>query len=213
MPRRRAPKVKKPSGRVKGIPVPSSEKFARANRTKGWKHGLRSRVVTVVEGRTAQLAKLHPEAPGLMAATVQALTDGGLDEVNAIAAQAFVETEILRRKSVDRILEDGVTVRDGLIDKDGTEIGHRLKAHPLFEPVRHMQNSLGYTGAEMRLTSKSRGEGDRDDAITKRLLERRAFLQAYDKSKMPRLPGPAQGDQEEPLEGEIVAPKSEPVER
>lgn len=181
--------------RVKRVLSPAA---IRANRTRNWKHGRRATIVTVAEARIAQLRKIHPDAPEILAAALEAMNGGNLDGVNGLGAQAFAEAELIRRDTVDRIRDDGVTVEDQILNGDGEAIGVRKKAHPLFEPLRHLYAILGYTAPEMQLTRKSRGEGEKDAAMTA-LLNRRTMLRLADKGRMPRLPA-----KEDAIDSEVV---------
>ncbi len=187
----------RPRGRVPGIPVPSSERFARSNRTKGWKHGGRSKTVTLLEGRISRLVKLHPDAPQIFADITEAMMGGDPAPLDTMTASALAETEILRRHAVDQIKDAGLTIRDAMVNPEGQEIGSRLKAHPLLEPLRHMNDALGVSADAMLLSRKSRGEGERDAALVK-MLERDAMLRAYPKELCPP---PAE---EEPIEAGVV---------
>ncbi len=177
----------KPVGRVPGVPVPSSAKNTRANRVKNWKHGRRAQVVSVVEARLSRLTKVHEDAPRIFADIVDAMEGNGFDGVNLMGAQAITETEILRRQAVDKVNDDGVTVTDQLLSKDGEVIGERLRAHPLLEHVHRFNETLGFTAADMQLSRKSRGEGEKDAAMTA-MLKRDAMLRSADKSDFPLPP-------------------------
>ncbi len=196
-----SPAPKRAPGRPKGINETRKRVLSpaaiRANRTRNYKHGRRAKVVTVAEARIAQLRKIHPEAPEILAAALEAINGGNLDDVNKLGARAFTEAELIRRDTVDRIRQDGVTVEDQILNNDGAAIGVRTKAHPLFEPMTKLYAILGYTAPDMQMTRKSRGEGDKDAAITA-MLKRRALLLSADKNRM--LP-PAKDDA---IESEVV---------
>lgn len=69
---------------------------------------------------------------------------------------------------------------------DGTKIGARFKANPVLEPLRHVDEQLGYTAEQARLSRRSRGQGARDDAIAAALMHD-ARLREADKARR-RLP-------------------------
>ena len=157
-----------------------------ANRIRRWRHGGRSKVVTAYEGRMAQLRKIDPELPEIIAAVIAAGA-GDLEKLQRLGLQALAEMEVLRRLSVEQIHRDGVVVEDQVLDRDGKVVGTRKKAHPLMENTRHFHDVLGFTAEQMQLTAKSRGQGEKDAAMTK-LLARQAMLRAADKSRMPPPP-------------------------
>ena len=178
----------RPGGKVPGYPYPLPPAFSRAARTANWRHGATAKVVTPLEGRMSRLKKLHKDAPQIFADIVESLSGGDHGRADAMAASALVETEILRRSAVDQIRADGVAVREPIRTAEGVEIGSRLRANPLLESVRHMNEQLGVTADALQLTRKSRGEGARDTAVIA-MLARDAMLRAYDKSLCPA-PGP-----------------------
>lgn len=158
-------------------------------RTQNYRHGRRAGVITAERAQRARLRKLDPEAPELIEAMVKAAGGGDLDVPTRIAATAMIETEILRRRAVDAVKEDGIRVEDEMFDRDGKVYGTRKKAHPLLEHIHRFNEDVGATAEQMQVTKKSKGEGARDDAIT-RMLEHDAQLRSADKSRFP-MPGPA----------------------
>jgi hypothetical protein len=132
-----------------------------ANRVRAWKHGRRARVVTVQEGRLAQLRKIHPDLPEVIAAAVAAM-GGDLSDMQQLGAQALAQTEILRRQLVRTIATDGLTVTDHVLNREGELVRTKIRAHPLLETTQQLQELLGFTAEQMRLTAKSRGEREKD---------------------------------------------------
>lgn len=151
----------------------------RAQALRAFKNGKFAKLATLAEGRMEILRRLHPELPELIEAAIDAV-GGDLEEWQKTGALSLVELEITRRALVDRIHEDGVIVQDVTRDiKTKEEVPTetiRLKAHPLLEPARKIHKELGFTADDMRLTKKSRGAGDVDDAKAA-LLRRRVLLQ------------------------------------
>lgn len=173
-----------PSGKPKGPPGPSSEKRIAANRRNPLKHGRDTKALTPVEVKDALLRKIHRDAPEMIAGVFEIAARGGeIDAFSRQAAKGLFETELLRRQAVDAIVEDGVVVEDHAYDKDGNVAGIRKKAHPLLEHVGKMSEQLGYTAEAQQMTRKSRGEGEKDAAVTA-LLNRRALLRSADKGRM-----------------------------
>jgi hypothetical protein len=192
-----APKTKirtsktKPKGRVRGVPGPSTEAVVRHARVANWKHGLRATIATAVDARREKMvATFGADAPAVVEAFQEAIDSGDLAGTNAIAVQSLAETEILRRKVVDEIAATGLVVSDVLFNEDGEPIGQRLRAHPLLDPLRHMNDTLGHTAADMQLSRKSRGEGAKDEAIAA-MLKRDEMLRGISKDAM-ALPPPAE---------------------
>lgn len=176
----RKPKV---SGRVPGVSVPASQKLIAANRTRNLKHGRYSKTYVgprdIVDLRISKLRKLDPEGPAIYKAIEDAQTGGGMEGAEAVQRIAYVEGELTRRKMVDEVHARGVLIEEKLFDKDGREVGSRLKSNPLLEPLAKAQEATGGTADAMRLTKKSRGSGAVDDAqaeFLRRDLELRAGL-------------------------------------
>jgi hypothetical protein len=178
-----------PRGRVPGVPVPSTEKSRAASRVNGWKTGRYARVVTARDARRAQLEKAVPGAAVLMEAYAEGIGEGNLDALEPLSITAMAENEILRRRAVDEVRERGVLVEEALIDKDGREIGSRVKANPALEHVHAFNETLGYSADQLQLSRKSRGEGAVNLAMAFR-LSRDQQLRAMDQ-KTVALPPPA----------------------
>lgn len=153
-----------------------------ANRVRSWKHGRKAKTVTPYEGRMAQLRKIHPELPEIIAATVAAGA-GNLEKLQQLGLQALAEMEVLRRMSVARIYEDGVVVEDHTITREGEVVGTRKKAHPLLETTQKFHDTLGFTAEQMELTAKAQGQGQKDAAMTA-YLDRMAMLRSAPKGRM-----------------------------
>jgi len=178
-----------PRGRVPGVPVPSTEKSRAASRMAGWKHGKYARVVTARDARRSQLEKAVPGAAVLMEAYAEGIGEGNLDALEPLSITAMAENEILRRRAVDEVRERGVLVEEALIDKDGREIGSRVKANPALEHVHAFNETLGYSADQLQLSRKSRGEGAVNAAMAFR-LSRDQQLRAMDQKQV-ALPPPA----------------------
>jgi hypothetical protein len=160
-----------------------SEAVTRSNRTRAWKHGRYAKKVTMAEAKVAQLRKIHPDAPEILQAVVEALQGEGFEQLTMVGAQALTEAELIRRNSVAKINEDGVTVQDQTLSADGRVVGTKTRAHPLLEHLHRLHDTLGFTADAMRASAKSRGEGARDAAMAQ-LLRRRAMLQGQGKDGM-----------------------------
>jgi hypothetical protein len=174
---------KKPSGRVRGIKVKTTEAMVRANRGNAWKHGRYARSVTLIEQRASELERVRPGAAGVMGAFFEALEGGDTSGADALGAVSLTESEMTRQDIFKRLRDDGLTVIETLMDKDGREIGQRMKAHPLLESGLKIVGVLGHTASDMQLTRKSRGEGAKDEAIAAS-LKRDLFLRGLDKAAL-----------------------------
>lgn len=177
-------RAKRPKGRVPGVLVPASPAQIAANRVQNWKHGRYAQTATLIEARARDLSERDPELVPLTEGYLDALETGSLDAPNAVAALSLAEQESRRRRVADRITKDGETLEELLFDKDGNEIGRRLRAHPLLEVEKGLVQNLGHTASEMQLTRKSSGEG-RKDAAMAALLRRDALLRGMPKDALP----------------------------
>jgi hypothetical protein len=162
-----AEKAKRPTGRVKGVSVPASQKTRVANRTRAWKHGGYSKSVSLREGSTAKLRQVHPEAPEMLKAYTDILVDGNVDGRKRLAAMAFAGQEIILRRATEKVLEIGELVEEAVIGPDGTirKDCVKLKANPLLDTVIRLNENLGYTAEQQELTPRSKKEGAADVAL------------------------------------------------
>jgi hypothetical protein len=182
---------KKLVGRVPGVRLPSSAKLVAANRVRAVTHGRTAKVVTVVEvveARRRALAKIDPEAPAIAKAYQDALEGGGMEGVDALNVGDMTENRIIRKRLVNRVLEDGPIVEEHVIGKNSEGepevIATRLRAHPGLADVHAFNAELGITAADMQVSRKSRGEGEKDAAIAA-MLRRDAMLRSTPKDDMP----------------------------
>ncbi len=148
-----------------------------------YKHGLTARVVTAKDALRYRLEGIDPNAPQILEAFVKAI-GGDARALDAIMADGMASTEVVRRKMLDEIERRGVVVEDVMIGSDGKELGRRVRANPVLEPLQKANEQLGMTAADLRLTKKSRGEGERDDALAS-ALRRDAQLRAGNKGGLP----------------------------
>jgi hypothetical protein len=161
-----------------------------ANRVRAWKHGRFAQTVTKQE---VAYTHLDQALPGMGAAFVHqayrnAELEGDFSDVETIAAQAMAENEVIRRQAVDDVLKRGVALDEPVLNGKGEAIGTRLRAHPLLDPLRRLDERLGHTADQLQLTPKSRG-GKRVNAALAFRLERDAQLRALDRDRR-ELPPP-----------------------
>lgn len=162
------PRARVPTGRVPGVPVPSTAKSA-AN---AWKHGRFARVVTGAAGPRAQIEKKFPGVADVIDSYAGAITDGDPRALDGLAVVAMSQSELLRQDMVRAVQREGVLVQDDIIGMEGGKakvIGHRHKANPVLEPLRHFTEILGHTAEQHQLTRKSRGEGAVNAAVAFRI--------------------------------------------
>lgn len=184
------PKKKGKGGRVPGIPVPSTAKSRAASRVAAWKHGKYAKAVCGYEGTRAALERKAPGAAAVIDALAGAIEDGNHDSLQPLGIVAMAQKEMIRRQIVEDVRKRGVIVEEQLIDKDGRELGIRVKAHPGLEPMRHLDEQLGHTADQMQLTRKSRGEGAVNEAMAFR-IKRDEELRRLDRPRRPLAPAPA----------------------
>jgi len=119
--------------------------------------------------------------------------EGDFSDVEKIAAHAMAEAEVIRRQAVGDVLERGVVLDEPVLSADGEQIGKRLRAHPLLDRLRHLDEQLGHTADQLALTPKSRG-GKRVNAALAFRLERDAQLRALDRDRRQLPPPPPEQD-------------------
>lgn len=178
----------KKGGRPKGSKNPlgweASALARREVRTHGLKHGKFAKVLTPEEIKEGLLRQIHPQAPELFRTVFKAAATGGdLDEYSQLSAEGMVQTALLRGHAIEKIVEDGIVVEERGYDAQGQTKVIRRKAHPLLERVIQMSEQLGFTAEQMQMTRKSRGEGEKNAAVTA-MLTRRTLLRSADKGRM-----------------------------
>jgi hypothetical protein len=114
--------------------------------------------------------------------------DGDFSDVEKIAAQAMAESEVIRRRAIDDVLEHGIAFDEPVLDGKGEAIGTKLRAHPLLDRIVRLDEQLGHTAEDLRLVRPSGREAAGSAAMAFR-LQRDAQLRALDKDR-PRLPPP-----------------------
>lgn len=120
-----------------------------------------------------------------------AADDGDFSALDPIHAKAMAETELLRRAMVREVQRRGVVIDEVLTDKDGNVVGSRPKANPVFEPMRHLDEQLGHTADQLRLTPKSRGQEAKALELAAAFrAQRDAALRALDRPRRPLPPPP-----------------------
>lgn len=115
-----------------------------ANRVRSWRHGKRSKVVSELEGRMAQLRKIDPKLPEILEACIAAIA-GDLDPYQKLGISALFEAEAIRQASVDEIAKRGLIIEEKVWGGDGAQLGTKLKANPLLDNTRRLYDTLGFT--------------------------------------------------------------------
>ena len=49
-------------------------------------------------------------------------------------------------------------IEEPILNGDGEPVGTKLRANPVLEPMRHLDEQLGHTVDQLRLTPRSRGQ-------------------------------------------------------
>jgi len=193
---------RRPKGPVAGAsPVsPRSPKQRAALRTNGYAHGRRAVTVTREEAMEVKLARSlgREDAPAIVKAFVDGMA-GDLTGLEAVTAGSLAEQELLRRDLHEKLEAQGSVLTESVTDADGRIIASRIRVHPAVEAARKLAEGLGQTAAEQRLTRKSRGEGERDAAVTA-MLRRDALLASGTRRELTAPPE----DDEEAIETEVV---------
>ena len=164
-----------------------SPAHAAKSRTANFRSGRRASVVSIEEGARAALNRIHPHATQIINAYAEAICQGRPGSVDPFTIAAMSEKAIMRLVATEQIREKGLTVEDTFHDKSGKVVGKRVKANPLFEHVRWMDEHLGLTVSDLQISRKSRGEGAKNEAET-RELERRTRLATFMQENPKRLP-------------------------
>jgi hypothetical protein len=174
-------------GAVEGVSVPATEAQTEANRVQAWRHGKYARFVTRFDADRQRLKlKLGADAPDVMEDFADHLLDGDSSGTDMHAVMSLATTELVRRKAAEE-LGDGVTIEEAVYSKDGSIIGHRTVAHPAAKIMLEAASHLGQTAADRLLTPKSRGEGERDQALVA-LAAHDRLLRSADKARCPPPP-------------------------
>lgn len=176
----------------------------------GVKHGLRAEVVTPDEVVRYRLEKLDPDGPEIIDRYIAAQT-GDLSVLDRQVAAGLASTEILRRKTVERIAERGVDFEETILNSEGEVVGRRVKANPLLDHLKWMGEAQGYTAKQAGVTRESRPRVMDDDEVIKARLKRdeqcRAMVKLMNAGLIPTLPPPGDPDfyKEKPaLEPEVL---------
>lgn len=165
----------------------------RQRRHAGVKHGLKAQVVTPDEIVRYKLEKLDPDGPEIIDRYVAAQT-GDLSVLDRQVAAGLASTEILRRKTVERIAERGVDFEEAILNAEGVEVARRVKANPLLDHLKWMGEQQGYTAKQAQVSRESRPRSVDDDERVKARLARDEHCRATTRLMMmgviPMLPPP-----------------------
>ncbi|HSP54211.1 MAG TPA: hypothetical protein VLS25_01370 [Dehalococcoidia bacterium] len=145
-----------------------------------WKHGLRASNVTDADVVRYRLGKTDPELPDLLDLFVRAV-GGDLSAPDLALAVGLASKAMVRQWMVEKIFERRVEIEDVLKDRDGNEIGRRVRANPLLKALKRVDHQLDLTVDHLRLSRRSRGQDAGDDAVA--VAIRRARLRAAEKAR------------------------------
>lgn len=183
---------KKPTGRTVGVPATTAEQAA--SRIAALKHGGRASAMSIRDARGFAVEKRFGRGAREVLDRYHAAIAGG-DEcsIQALAIRGLTDLEMIRRSLVSHVASHGAVLTESIFSPStGEVIGERIKLHPGVDGVSKVSELLGHTSAARRLDPKSRGEGQRDEALAK-MLARDAFLRAY-AGKNQMAPPPADDD-------------------
>src|SRR5512143_1765076 len=124
----------------------------------GIKHGRSAQVVPPEEVLRYRLEKIDPDAPDLIDRYVEAQA-GDLSVLDRQVAAGLASTEILRRKTVERIAERGVDIEETILNAEGQIVGRRVKANPLWDCLKWLSAAQGCSAKDAGLTRESRPRG------------------------------------------------------
>jgi len=176
-----------------GVPRRLRAAGIKQRRHAGVKHGLRAEVVTPDEIVRYKLERLDPDGPEIIDKYIKAQT-GDLSVLDSQVAAGLASTEILRRKTVERIAERGVDFEERILNAEGLEVGRRVKANPLLDHLKWMGEQQGYTAKQAQVSRESRPRSmDDDERVKQRLAhdERcRATTRLMMAGLIPMLPPP-----------------------
>ncbi len=174
---------KRPRGRTRGVPATEAE--ADAARVAALKHGGRASIVSAQEARGLALErKFGKGSREVLDAYHAAISDGDTSGTDALAERGLANLEMIRRDMVSKVAKQGSVLKEGIVSPSTGEIlGERVRVHPAVEPVAKFSELLGFVSSARRLDPKSRGEGARDEALT-RLMQRDRLLRGMSKEAM-----------------------------
>lgn len=109
-----------------------------------------------------------------------AALNGDTKGLQEISATALAGMTALEHSQLAMLLKEGFTYERQLTAKDGTFLGSEQVVNPRAAPTLELAKMLGHTADQQAITPKSRGESDRDQALTKTLdlMRRRTALAA-----------------------------------
>ena len=162
-----------------------------ANRVRSLKHGRRAVTLThkeIREGIRAKLAKARSAAVAeAFEHMARASVDGDYTGQELMALQAMAEKHGIRGQVVDKLVEEGVLLREEILGGDGVVLGTRVIANPVLAHLHKLDEGLGYTAKDLLLSRHARGETVANVAVAA-ALSRDAMLRSADKSRMPPPP-------------------------
>ena len=182
--------AKPPIGPPPGTTLEVTQEKIDANRRAGLKNGNFAKFATQIDvdrKRVEDLGENGENVADVFDAYAAHFVDGETEATTVLAIGAMTSTEIIRRRAARSLAKDGLHLKEPVFgtDKDGQPeiIGERIAPNPAAKIFFEANTQLGFTATDHRLTPKSRGEGDRDDAI-RRAMERDALLRSAPKGRM-----------------------------
>jgi len=154
------------------------------NRMISFKHGAYAKTVKPSDVLRYRLERVDPELPEVLDAYLEA-QKGNLSALDRETAMGLAATAVLRRKMVQEIAKRGVSIEEPIVDEKGKRIGRRIKANPLLESLKAIDERLGLTVEQARLSKRGRGQATKDDAIAQSLARDARLREARKLAALP----------------------------
>jgi hypothetical protein len=145
------------------------------NRMNSYRSGKRAMTVSSVDYIKYRLGRVSKDLPAIIDACFEAQR-GNLKPLEQETAKRIASSFILYDMMLKRVMNEGVSIKEPILDAQGNRTGYRRKAHPLLDAIGALADQLGLTAQQACLSRKSRGQDQRDAAITSALLSRDARL-------------------------------------
>jgi len=147
------------------------------------KRGLPKRSIQAVDFVMYKLGTINKSYPKLLEACFEAQR-GSMASLEYETAKRLAAQMILRDTIAAKIMKQGVATSEIVRDQNGKLVGRRIIVHPLLAHLSRLDEQLGITMEQARLSKRSRGQGARDDAITE-ALTRDARIRAAKNLQLP----------------------------
>lgn len=149
------------------------------------------------------LAEVREKNPALyeVLASYSTAIKGEFDAVLHLSARGIAELELVRRKLIQAIEDQGVLIQQPIADRSG-KIFFSVKDNPALFHLPKIYETLGMTAKDTLLSRQSRGETAKNAEQAALLQARRVRLDKGDPSKIP----PPQQQRQRAIETSLVEP-------